>query len=173
MQEWPEWFAVADAWIPVHFRQGIESEVKRVSAEAVRVSCCDQSPDAARVAGRYCMTSPPGRKFRAARIALAVLLILVTGFWGVVITFSDSPASWSMLALAAYIAAWHVPSAMVIGLLVPHKWWLGVAAGWGALLMLSFTLPVIALSLIVVMVGAAYVGGAIGNRVTNTRRGQT
>ncbi|MCR4341538.1 MAG: hypothetical protein NUW01_16795 [Gemmatimonadaceae bacterium] len=103
------------------------------------------------------------------RIAIAILLIIVTGFWGFVITFSDSPASWSTFTLAAYIAAWHVPSALVIGLLVPHKWWLGVAAGWGALLMLALTLPVVALFLILATAGAAYVGRFIAKWAVKRR----
>lgn len=107
------------------------------------------------------------------RLALAVLLILVTGFWGLVITFSDSPAGWSLSTVAAYIAAWHVPGALVIGLLVPHKWWLGITTVWGALLMLVFTQPLIALLLVLVTAGAAYAGGLVGRRLFGTQGGQT
>ena len=113
------------------------------------------------------MTTATNELASRIRLAVAVLLILVTGFWGFVITFSDSPANWSMLTLAGYIAAWHVPSAFVIGRLVPRKWWLGLAAAWGALLMLALTLPLVAVFLILAMTGAAYAGGLTADMVTN------
>lgn len=93
---------------------------------------------------------------------IGVALMLVTGFWGFVITFSDVPSEWSSLRWAGYIAAWHIPSAMAIGYLFSPRWAWGVAAGWGALLLLlSYFAFAVGAALLVALVLASFLGGKL------------
>ena len=93
---------------------------------------------------------------------IGVLVILVTGFWGFVITFSDAPPEWTPIRWAGYIAVWHMPSAAVVGCLFSPRWAWGTAAGGAALLMLiSYgALPATAIVL-AALVLSSYLGGQL------------
>lgn len=97
------------------------------------------------------------------RRILAILVIVVTGFWGFVITFSDSPPDWSLVQLTAYIVAWHIPSAFLVGYLIPHRWFMGTAVSWGTLLML-FGAPAVVGVLVAAAAAVAYVGRVVAKR---------
>lgn len=101
---------------------------------------------------------------------IGVALMLVTGFWGFVITFSDVPSEWSSLRWAGYIAAWHIPSAMAIGYLFSPRWAWGVAAGWSALLMLlSYSAFAVGASVLAALVLASFVGGRLAAHFRRAR----
>lgn len=105
-----------------------------------------------------------------ARVLIAGFLLLATGFWGLVITFSDAPAAWSVLKWTLYIVAWHVPSAFVLGLLWPAKWWLGLVASWGAgLMLLAYFAWGSAAALFGGAAGAAYAGRWCTKRIAQSR----
>ena len=97
---------------------------------------------------------------------IGVLVILVTGFWGFVITFSDAPPEWTPIRWAGYIAVWHMPSAAAVGFLFSPRWAWGTAAGAVAILMLvSYrALAVTALVLAVLVLGS-YSGGKLAVRL--------
>lgn len=96
---------------------------------------------------------------RAARLAVAISLIVVAGFWSFATTFSDYPASWSLLTWFAYLVAWHLPSAFVVGLLVPTRWYLALGTAWGSLGL--FATPSILLPLLASVLAAGYLGGRL------------
>ena len=104
------------------------------------------------------------------RKLIAGVLILVTGFWGLVITFSDYPSDWSTAVWLAYIALWHVPSAFIIGFLFPHRWLLSLAAGWGAGLMLAFAAPRWVGALVISIAVAGYLGSLGAKWKTRRKR---
>jgi hypothetical protein len=91
------------------------------------------------------------------RTILATFVVLATGFWGFVITFSDYPSGWSMVQWTIYIVAWHIPSAFVVGYLLPRSWFMGIAVCWGALLML-LSVPAVAAVFVAAAAAAAYAG---------------
>jgi len=100
-----------------------------------------------------------------ARLAVTIVLVLATGFWGVVVTFSDSPTSWSPVMVAAYVAVWHIPGALIVGYLYSRKWWLGLLVCWGALLVMAVSAPGIAAATLLVAGVAAYLGRALAMRL--------
>jgi len=103
------------------------------------------------------------------RKLLAGVLMLATGFWGLVISFSDYPSGWSAAVWLAYIALWHVPSAFIIGFLFPHRWFLSLAAGWGAGLILAFSAPLL-LGAFVISIAVAGYFGSLGAKWKTRRK---
>jgi hypothetical protein len=85
--------------------------------------------------------------------------MLVTGFWALVITFSDHPPEWSTARWLAYIVMSLVPSAFVIGLLVPARWYLSLGVCWGALGLI--TVPRLLGPILVSVLAAGYLGSLI------------
>jgi hypothetical protein len=100
---------------------------------------------------------------------IGVAVILVTGFWGFVITFSDVPPEWTPLRWAGYIAVSHMPSAAAVGFLFSPRWAWGTAAGWAALLMLlSYRALAVAALVLAVLVLSSFLGGKLAVKL---RRG--
>lgn len=71
----------------------------------------------------------------ALRTAATALIILVAGLWGMVIMFSDYPSHWSEADWLTYVLGCHALAGVLIGLLNPGRWYLSLAATWGAMLM--------------------------------------
>ncbi len=67
------------------------------------------------------------------RLVIAVCLSGGTGFWGLIILFSDyTYADWVYFT---YIFAMHFLPSIVVGVLVPARWYVSVLTTWGALLL--------------------------------------
>lgn len=112
------------------------------------------------------MTAPDSPKWfgmaTEVRRVIVSFVILVTGLWGMVIAFSDSPSSGPTAAMIAYIAAWHVPGAFAVGYLNPGKWRLGLLVCWGAVLMSGS--PVVSIAVLLTAGVAAYLGRLLAVR---------
>ena len=67
------------------------------------------------------------------RLILAVCLSGGAGFWGLIILFSDN--AYTDRVYFTYIFAAHFLPSIVVGLLVPSRWYVSVLTSWGALLM--------------------------------------
>lgn len=105
---------------------------------------------------------------REARLIIAAVLLVATWFWGLVITFSDSPASWSVVTWTLYIIAWHLPSAFVLGLLFPTRWWLGIVASLGAgVMLIGYFAFASAAALLGGTAAAAYAGRTLATLFTS------
>ncbi len=119
------------------------------------------------------------------RILLAFSVVLVAGFWGLITLFSDFPPQWSYARWALLVLSGHVLAGFIIGMLLPLRWRLSIAAAWGAILMnvtvlvgmlrsgeldsgppvsffARFAFPVLAL---VIVPAAVALGGYAGSRV--------
>ncbi len=96
------------------------------------------------------------------RVVAAVIVIIAAGFWSFIITFSDYPATWSRTVWFAYLLAWHLPSAFLVGFLVPARWYFAVATAWGALGL--YATPSILLPLLGTVLGVGYLGGRVARR---------
>ena len=68
------------------------------------------------------------------RILLAFIVVIVAGFWGLVSLFSDYPSHWSYARWVLYVLSGHVLAGFLIGMLLPLRWQLSIAAAWGAIL---------------------------------------
>jgi len=68
------------------------------------------------------------------RILLAFLVVIVAGFWGLLSLFSDYPPHWSYARWVLYVLSGHVLAGFLIGMLLPLRWQLSIAAAWGAIL---------------------------------------
>lgn len=117
------------------------------------------------------MTSRSHASRRALATVLVAVLVVVTGFWGFVITFSDYPPAWSTARWLAYIVLWHAPSAFVIGLLVPARWYLSLGVCWGAAAVFAGLLraPHLLVPILVFVLGAGYLGGLVSRRRGRSR----
>jgi hypothetical protein len=91
--------------------------------------------------------------------ALVTVLLLVTGFWAFIITFSDYPPAWSTARWLAYIVLSLAPSAFVIGLLIPARWYLSLGVCWGALGL--FGAPRLLVPILVSVLTAGYLGSLV------------
>lgn len=67
------------------------------------------------------------------RILLALLVILLAGFWGLIVLFSDFPSHWSYAFWALYVLGGHLIAGFLVGMLIPLRWRLSIAAAWGAI----------------------------------------
>lgn len=106
----------------------------------------------------------------ADRVLIAAVVLVATGFWGLVITFSDAPASWSVVTWTLYIIAWHIPSAFLLGLLFPIRWWIGIIASWGAgVMLLGYFAFASAAALLGGTAVAAYAGRTLATLFTSRR----
>jgi hypothetical protein len=104
------------------------------------------------------------------RVFLLIVISSVTGFWGFVITFSDSPEHWSMARWIAYIVAWHLPGAVLIGGLFPDRWLLSLLVGWGAATVLVFVMAPYVLTVLLTSIAAAgYAGKLISAAIMRVR----
>ena len=103
------------------------------------------------------------------RLALAVVVGLAGGFWGLLLLFSDTPG-WSETRWLVNVLMSHAAFGLAIGALVPRWWFLSILAGWGALLLgllgllsgsteflLDTLLPVLAAVLLASLIGAVAV----------------
>jgi hypothetical protein len=68
------------------------------------------------------------------RILLALCVVLLAGFWGLIVLFSDFPPHWSYARWTLYVLSGHVLAGLIIGMLLPLRWRLSIAAAWGAIL---------------------------------------
>ena len=68
------------------------------------------------------------------RILLAVIVVIVAGFWGLVALFSDYPPQWSYARWFFYVLSGHALAGFLVGMLLPLRWRLSIAAAWGAIL---------------------------------------
>ncbi|MGK2962522.1 MAG: hypothetical protein ACSLFK_10300 [Gemmatimonadaceae bacterium] len=70
---------------------------------------------------------------------------------------------WSMVRWTIYIAAWHIPSAFLVGYLLPRRRFMGLAVCWGALLML-LSVPAALAGFMAAVAAAAYGGRVVAQR---------
>jgi hypothetical protein len=91
--------------------------------------------------------------------AIVAVLVLVTGFWAFIITFSDYPPAWSTARWLAYVVMSLAPSAFVIGLLLPARWYLSLGVCWGALGL--FAAPRLLVPILVSALAAGYLGSLV------------
>ena len=138
------------------------------------------------------MNAALGQSLVIVRILLALLVIVIAGFWGLIALFSDFPPHWSYASWALYVLSGHILAGFLIGMLLPLRWRLSIGAAWGAILinvigligmlrsseldtappvsfLARFAFPVF--TLFVVPVAVAF-GGYAGSRVV-TRRSRT
>ena len=80
------------------------------------------------------MNATLGRGHVIVRILLAVIVVIVAGFWGLVSLFSDYPPHWSYARWVLYVLGGHAFAGFLIGMLLPLRWRLSIAAAWGAIL---------------------------------------
>ena len=130
------------------------------------------------------MSGTHSRAQVVARILLAAIVVIVAGFWGLISLFSDTPPGWSYASWLLYIFAGHFIAGLLIGILLPLRWRLCIAASWGAILVsvaavvgmmrpngsltsgavavpLPFGFPFLALGVL----GAVTLGGYAGSRI--------
>lgn len=69
------------------------------------------------------------------RMLLAFCVVLLAGFWGLMTLFSDFPPHWSYATWVLYVLSGHILAGFIIGMLLPLRWRLSIAAAWGAILM--------------------------------------
>jgi len=80
------------------------------------------------------MNATVGQAQVIVRILLAFCVVLVAGFWGLISLFSDFPPHWSYARWALYVLSGHVLAGFLIGMLLPLRWRLSIAAAWGAII---------------------------------------
>ncbi|MDQ6888071.1 MAG: hypothetical protein M3068_12400 [Gemmatimonadota bacterium] len=80
------------------------------------------------------MNATTGRILATVRIFLALLVGSIAGFWGLVILFSDFAPHWSYATWALYVLGGHLLAGILIGMLLPSRWWLSIGAAWGSIL---------------------------------------
>ncbi len=134
------------------------------------------------------MNAVLARNLEIPRFLVAILVVVVGGFWGLVTLFSDYPLDSSYGEWVAYVLIIHAFVGFLIGLLLPSRWVLSITAAWGAFL-LDFTsvislfgasgstagppvgaLMVVASVLMVFAVpAAAAAGGFVGSRIVPAR----
>ncbi len=71
--------------------------------------------------------------FGPLRALLAAAVVVATGFWGWIVLFADfmvHAPSWSYVLVVAGV---HLGAGVVVGLLVPMRWYLSLVAAWGSL----------------------------------------
>ena len=69
------------------------------------------------------------------RILLAFGVVLFAGFWALVTLFSDFPPHWYYARWTLYVLSAQVLAGFLIGMLLPLRWRLSIAAAWGSVLM--------------------------------------
>ena len=75
------------------------------------------------------------RNLEIPRFLLAILVVIVGGFWGMVALFSDYPLDSSYAEWVVYVLGLHAFVAFLLGLLLSSRWLLSIAAAWGAFLL--------------------------------------
>ncbi len=75
------------------------------------------------------------RHLEIPRFLLAILVVIAGGFWGLVVLFSDYALDSSYAEWALYVLGIHAFVGFLIGLLLPSRWPLSIAAAWGAFLL--------------------------------------
>ena len=68
------------------------------------------------------------------RKLLAIIVVIVAGFWGMIFLFSDYPPHWSFARWVLYVLSGHALAGFLVGMLLPLRWRLSIAAAWGAIL---------------------------------------
>lgn len=68
------------------------------------------------------------------RKLLAIIVVMVAGFWGMISLFSDYPPHWSFARWVLYVLSGHALAGFLVGMLLPLRWRLSIAAAWGAIL---------------------------------------
>jgi hypothetical protein len=84
--------------------------------------------------GNRVMNAPRRQGEVVTRILAAICVALFAGFWGLITLFSDYPPDWSYARWALYVLSSQVIAGFIIGLLLPLRWQLSLAASWGAIL---------------------------------------
>ncbi|MGI9077479.1 MAG: hypothetical protein ACR2G6_09135 [Gemmatimonadaceae bacterium] len=67
------------------------------------------------------------------RKLLAIIVVVAAGFWGMISLFSDYPPHWPFARWVLYALSGHVLAGFLIGMLLPLRWRLSIAAAWGAI----------------------------------------
>ena len=75
------------------------------------------------------------RNLEIPRFLLAILVVIAGGFWGLVALFSDYALDSSYAEWVVYVLGIHAFVGFLIGLLLPSRWLLSIAAAWGAFLL--------------------------------------
>ena len=128
------------------------------------------------------------RHLEIPRFLLAILVVIAGGFWGLVALFSDYALDSSYAEWVVYVLGIHAFVGFLIGLLLPSRWLLSIAAAWGAFLLDIMSvislfgasgsttgpptgaLMVVASVLMVFAVpAAAAAGGFVGSRIVPAR----
>lgn len=134
------------------------------------------------------MNALVGRSDAALRIALASLIAIIAGFWGLVSLFSDYPPDWPFARYALFVLGAHALAGVFIGMLLPLRWQFSLAASWGAILLgmialvgilrstgveseagVSFFSRFGSLLLVLAVPAVAAVGGYAGSRIVKKR----
>jgi hypothetical protein len=110
----------------------------------------------------------PSLPRRGLAIIFAAVIVLVTGFWAFIITFSDYPPEWSTARWLAYVISWLAPSAFAVGFLVPARWYVSLAVCWGALGL--FGSPRRLVPIVLSALAAGYLGSRVARWRTHARR---
>ena len=74
------------------------------------------------------MSANHGRVQVVARILLAAIVVIVAGFWGLMSLFSDTPPARSYASWVLYLFTGHFIAGMLIGILLPIRRRLCIAA---------------------------------------------
>jgi hypothetical protein len=114
----------------------------------------------------------------AIRIPLAIAIILPTGFWGFVVTFSDhylmfDPTILNTVLWIGYVAIWHIPGGLLLGFLFPNRWYLSLLVGWAALGMLLLFIPYLVPLFAGIVLGTGYIGKTISQWLRRSKKLET
>jgi uncharacterized membrane protein len=93
------------------------------------------------------------------RIIGAIIVILIGGFWNLIITFSDYPSSWSTLTWFLYLLAWYALSAFLVGFLIPAAWYLAIITAFSSLILYGY--PNIFFGLLVSVIAFGWIGSLL------------
>ena len=78
------------------------------------------------------MTRLQSEETYVARLIIALMVSFGAGFWGFVILFSDNNADWPYYTS---VFATHFLPSLLVGVLMPSRWYVAVLTAWGALLL--------------------------------------
>ena len=66
-------------------------------------------------------------------LSLAVLVAILSGFWNLVVLFSDF--DYAVWLWVVYVLLGHIVPGAAVGVLTPTRWYLAVVVAWGAILL--------------------------------------
>lgn len=95
----------------------------------------------------------------ALRIIGAIFVILIGGFWNLIITFSDYPSSWPILIWFLYLLVWYAVSAFLVGFLIPAAWYVAILTGVSSLILIEY--PNIFIPLLISVLAFGWIGSRL------------